>query len=102
MKFLNYTPHRIKLNDGRVFDSEGSVRVETSYSAVNDSFLCDEYLGTVKGLPDRKEGVMIIVSKMIMMLCDRSDLVCPATGHPEAVRDSRGIVSVPCFISHIS
>ena len=39
-------------------------------------------------------------SAMVLAACnDRSDLVAPATGHPDAVRSEKGhIVSVPGFV----
>ena len=60
---------------------------------------CRQTFGDVQGLPAQKEGTNIIVSAMVMAASDRTDLVAPATGHPETIRNDKGhIVSVPCFI----
>ena len=51
-------------------------------------------------MPAPKEGVFYIVSGLVMqaMKGKRSDLVSPATGHPEAVREKGLIKSVPGFV----
>ncbi len=100
MKYLNYTPHTIKLNDGREFESLGVARVQGSFSEIiNDE--CQQVFGEVEGLPKSREGVKIIVSAMVLAASDRKDLVAPATGHPATIRNDKGhIVSVPCFVKN--
>jgi hypothetical protein len=98
MKFVNYTPHTIVLNDGREFKSLGIARVEASFTDIEDD-VCTQVLGAAQGLPDAEEGVRLIVSGMVLSASSRSDLVAPATGHPLTVRNDKGhIVSVPCFV----
>jgi hypothetical protein len=98
MKFRNFTPHDIVLNDGKVFKSEGIARVTTRYSAIK-GYLCNQVFGVVEGLPKEKSDVKIIVSAIVLQASNRKDLVAPATGHPETIRDEKGhIVSVPCFV----
>jgi hypothetical protein len=100
MNFINLTPHAINLNNGNTFPPSGQVaRVSSSFSEIVDGLCCQEF-GEVVGLPEPKEGVLYIVSGLIMSASDRTDIVAPATGHSEAIRNGKGqIVSVPCFIS---
>jgi len=98
MKYENYTPHAIRLNDGREFKSLGVARVEATFSDINND-VCRQVFGDVQGLPDAQEGVTLIVSGMVLSASSRADLVAPATGHPLTVRNDKGhIVSVPGFV----
>ena len=99
MKYLNFTPHAIALNDGRAFESCGVARVAASFTDF-DGDTCRQEFGAVAGLPEQQDGVRLIVSAMVLAASDRNDLVAPATGHPLTVRNDRGhIVSVPGFIT---
>lgn len=99
MKFRNYTPHEIVLNDGRRFQSEGVARVASSFTEFNNEGICRQEFGEVEGLPEPKEGVKLIVSAMVLSASNRDDLVAPATGHPDTKRNEKGhIVSVPGFV----
>lgn len=99
MKFLNYTPHEIILNDGRSFPSEGVARVSATFTEFNQDGICRQEFGEVEGLPAPQKGVMLIVSAMVLSASNRKDLVAPATGHPDTVRNEKGhIVSVPGFV----
>lgn len=99
--FRNFTPHEIKLNDGRSFKSQGVARVSASFTGFDGDGICRQEFGDVQGLPDPQDGVKLIVSAMVLAASDRADLVAPATGHPETVRNEKGhIVSVPGFVSH--
>ena len=99
MKFKNYTPHPIKLNDGRVFESLGIARVDSSNSDFDENLVYTQSFGQVTGLPDYEEGTLLIVSALVLSASKRNDLVAPATGHPLTVRDEKGfIVSVPGFV----
>ena len=60
-----------------------------------DFMLLDE----VQNLPEPAENILYIVSALVLAASKRADLVAPATGHPEAVRNEKGqIVSVPGFV----
>ena len=97
-KFINCTPHAIVLNDGRVFDPSGSVaRVSSSTTDFTDD-VCRTVYGDLTGVPDAVDGVKYIVSAMVLNASTRTDLVAPATGHVDTVRNDKGhIVSVPGF-----
>lgn len=98
MYYLNFTPHDIRLNNGTVFPSNGVVRVSSSFTMGEDGHYRVTY-GLVEGLPEPQEGVYYIVSAMVLAASDRADLVAPATGHPDCVRNEKGhIVSVPGFV----
>ncbi len=100
MKYVNCTPHTINLNDGRSFAPSGSIaRVSASFTPIVDD-VCEQVFGEVSGLPEASEDVRIIVSGMVFSASSRGDLVAPATGHPDTVRNEKGhIVSVPCFVT---
>ena len=101
MEYVNLTPHQINLNNGRNFPASGQVaRITVGFSEIKGD-LCCQFFGEVKNLPSYQEGVRYIVSVMILSALrgSRPDVVAPATGHPECVRNEAGhIVSVPCFV----
>ena len=99
MTFVNCTPHAIMLNDGRVFEPSGVIaRVSSSFTNFADD-ICKVVYGDLIGVPAPKEGVKYIVSAMVLAASDRADLVAPATGHKDCIRDDAGhIVSVPGFV----
>ena len=99
-KFINCTPHAIVLNDGRVFEPSGSVaRVSTSFTPFSNEDICMVMYGELEGVPERQKDTLFIVSSMVLAASDRGDLVAPATGHPDCVRNDKGqIVSVPGFV----
>jgi len=98
MKFENYTPHTIMLNNGMKFESRGVARLSSCYTDAVDG-ICHVQYGEIEGLPAPKKGVRYIVSSM-MLNKGRDDVVAPATGHPATIRNDKGhIVSVPCFVS---
>jgi hypothetical protein len=101
MNYINLTPHAIVLNDGRVFEASGTIaRVSSSYTSVVDD-VCEQTFGDVQDLPDAIEDTRYIVSAMILAAVkgQRNDVVAPATGHSECVRNEKGhVVSVPCFV----
>ncbi len=98
-KFVNLTPHAIVLNSGEIFEPSGVVaRVSSSIVEVGDGFF-SQVMGEVIDLNAPIEGVYYIVSAMVKSATDRKDVVAPATGHKDCVRNSQGhIVSVPGFI----
>ena len=98
--FKNFTPHNICLNNGQKFESEGVARVSATFSEMNIDGICHQCFGEVQGLPQPQEGVLLIVSAMVLSASNRSDLVAPATGHNLTIRNEKGhIVSVPGFVS---
>ena len=100
-RFKNYTPHAIKLNDGRNFESEGVARVSASFTAPDADGVYSQTFGEVTGLPKEEEGILYIVSALVLTAAKaagRTDCVAPATGHPECVRKEGFIVSVPGFV----
>jgi len=102
MKYKNFTPHSIVLNDGTIFESEGLARVQASFSDFDENGVCTQIFGEVTGLPAPEEGVMLIVSAMVLSAAKeqgRTDVVAPATGHPACRRNEAGhIMSVPGFV----
>ena len=102
MKFVNCTPHPIKLNSGEVFEVSGTVaRVSQEFSEFDAHGTCRASYGECINLPDPAQDTIYIVSLIVLDTCKgkRTDLVAPATGHPECVRDEKGfIVSVLGFI----
>ena len=99
MTYINCTPHTINLNDGRSFVASGIIpRVSVVFTTfVGD--VCKSTYGDVTGLPSQVDGTVLIVSAMVLTASDRTDLVAPATGHDDTIRNDRGhIVSVPGFV----
>lgn len=104
MKFVNLTPHAIRLNDGQSFSPSGVVaRVAANLQAVESVGgvqLFRQTFGEVEGLPAEVPGTMYIVSAMVLAAVNRLDCVAPATGSRETVRNEAGhIVSVPGFVT---
>jgi len=99
MEYINLTPHTIVMNDGREFPASGTVaRVSSGYTAIVDD-VAKQSFGEVSDLPEPKDGARFIVSAMVLAATSRDDVVAPATGHPDCVRNEKGhIVSVPCFV----
>ena len=101
MKIVNATPHDIKLNDGTVFPASGQV-ARVSVNQVDDGDINGipvkkNTYGEVEGIPEPRDGVVYIVSAMVVGNSDRTDLVAPDTGN--ALRNDQGhIVSVPGFV----
>lgn len=104
-KFINLTPHDIKLNDGTIYPASGKVaRVESVFS----NFCCSiskVFYGEIENLPEPEDGTYYIVSAMVLAANNsqprcrrRGDLVAPATGHPDCIRKDGFIISVPGFV----
>lgn len=99
--FVNLTPHTVRLNDGTEYPASGVVaRVATSFSTFDADGVARVVYGEPEGLPAPQEGVLYIVSAMVLAAVagTRSDLVAPATGHPDTVRVEGRIQSVPGFV----
>lgn len=100
-KIVNLTPHVIRLTDGREFESAGLARVSSTHSPFEDG-VCRVTFGAIQGLPAPEEGTLFVVSALVAQAARRSDVVSPATGHPDAVRDEKGQVkAVPGFVSAV-
>ena len=99
MEYINCTPHAINLNDGRTFPPSGMVaRVSSHHTEFVDD-VCSVAYGDLQDVPAPVDGVLYICSAMVCAASDRSDLVAPASGHPDTVRNDKGhIVSVPGFV----
>jgi len=100
--FINLTPHAIVLNDGTTFQPSGIIaRVGSSFSEFNSDKVCEQVFGEVQDLPQPKKDGSYIVSGLVLAALkgSRADVVAPATGHPNVVRNDKGqIVSVPGFV----
>lgn len=99
MQIINCTPHDIALNNGESFPISGNIaRVSSSFEETGKGFFKVAY-GEVTGLPDEQADTLYIVSAMVANATSRKDVIVPATGHPDTIRNEKGqIVSVPGFI----
>jgi hypothetical protein len=102
MEFKNYTPHIINMNDGRMFEPIGLARVSATFSEVSQD-MCFQRFGSIVGLPEPKDDIYLIISSVVLAANNaafgkRLDLVAPATGHPDCIRNNGQVVSVPCFV----
>ena len=84
----------------RVYPPSGNVaRVSSTHSQFDENGIASLSFGEVQGLPAPEEGVFYIVSALVAQAAKRADVVSPATGHPDVVRDQKGqIQSVPGFV----
>lgn len=101
MTFKNYTPHPIFLNSGLSYASEGVARVSNSFTEFDHDGICTVNYGAITGLPKPQEGVLYIVSALVLSAAKaagRTDCVAPATGHPDCIRENGFIKSVPGFV----
>ena len=97
VQYINATPHAINVAGVIYPKTELLARVAEEYTDIVDGE-CTAIYGQVEGLPEMQEGTKYIVSAQVLAASDRADLVAPATGHKDVVRNERGhIVSVPCF-----
>jgi len=98
-KYVNLTPHVIRINGGTEFPPSGTVaRVSTEYSEFDPNGACVATFGEVTGVPDPEIETVYIVSGMVASALKRPDVVAPATGHPDAVRVNGQVSSVPGFV----
>ena len=99
---VNCTPHALNLNNGTALPTSGNVaRVSVTIIDFDDDGICQQVFGDVTGLPDPKPDTLYVVSAMVLAALgsSRPDVVAPATGHPDCVRNDKGhIVSVPGFV----
>lgn len=100
MKFINLTPHAVVLNNGTVIPASGKIaRVKTTYGEFNEHGIAEAVFEPIVEIPDPSPGVVYIVSGLVAQVVKRTDVVSPATSHPECIRDeNKQIVSVPGFV----
>lgn len=99
MRFVNLTPHVVRLNDGSEIAPSGTVaRVSSRYSDFDANGVASVSFGEVTGLPPAEEGTLFVASAIVAQAAKRHDVVSPATGHPDAKRENGQIVSVPGFV----
>lgn len=99
-KFKNLTPHSVRLNNGIEILPSGTIaRVSVEFTDFDGS-IAEQKFGEIENLPEPKDGVIYVVSGFVLAAAKgRDDVVAPATGHPETVRNEKGhIVSVPGFV----
>jgi hypothetical protein len=104
MEFVNCTPHRIVVNvDGteQAFEPSGILprieTIETPAVEIEGIPTITVTRGKVENLPVAEEGVVLIVSGMVLAGTDRLDIVAPDTGKTAIRKDGR-IVAVRRFI----
>ena len=100
---INLTLHPVNV----ILDGQGPITILPSgvvprCSAANTVIapgFTQSILGDVTGLPDKKDGVLLIVGALIRTACpDRDDLIGPDTSPTGAVRNDAGqIVGVRGF-----
>ena len=95
IKIVNMTPHTVNMvseTGEKIADyiSEGEIRLtqETKQiGTINGVPLTKTTFGDVQGLPEEKEGIFYIVSRLVMTACSsRNDLLVPN----DIVRDDEG------------
>lgn len=101
-KFVNCTPHAITVEGLGTLQPSGILpRVATIRSpqpTLGGVRLIRQWLGAVEGLPTTVDGVVYIVSALVLAGCKgRADVVAPDTG-PDAIRDNGQIVAVKGFV----
>ena len=97
MEIKNMTPHKIVIFDDnrnviQEFESEGSIRIETTVTPIGKynnmiPVTLTTYRSNFTDLPERKPGVIYIVSKIVCeSAMHRSDFYIPN----EMVKDEKG------------
>lgn len=111
MKFVNCTPHAIKVVGLGTLPASGIVpRCATVRTTLDDIVvqteparfgvrLVRQTMGEVEGLPDATPDTILIVSGMVLAALNgaRPDVVAPDTG-ADAVRENGQIVAVRGFV----
>lgn len=104
MLFVNLTPHAIHVLKGEKiveFPASGKVarlQTLTEPRPEIDGFRVDATrYGDVSDLPEPEDGMVFIVSQMIVAAVRRPDVVAPDTG-PTAIRENGQIKAVRGFI----
>jgi hypothetical protein len=104
MKFVNLTPHAITVEGLGTIPASGTIaRVSvnsTDVGTVSGVRLRAQLKGQVSGLPLAEDGVIYIVSGMVLDALGgtrRKDVVAPDTGL-DAIRENGQIVAVCGFV----
>lgn len=110
MNFVNYTPHEINLVTSLglkiTFESKGSARVKENQKLVRMEKpgieLREVVYGEIEGLPEVKEGQLVIVSFLVkqansLLSNPRQDLISPDTG-ASCIRENGQIKAVTGFL----
>ena len=98
-QFINLTPHTINITNGAAYAASGVVaRVANAHTPFDADGVASIEWGEVTGLPAPQEGVLYIVSALVAQAAKRPDVVSPASGHPNVIRNNGQIVSVPGFV----
>lgn len=105
MKIINLTPHEIKVLDLGIAPSGQVARVGVNQEQIGSvqiegleiSVVANGY-GDVQGLPDPQDGVVYLVSTMVLQALEsaglyRPDVFAPDTG-PTALRENGQIKAV--------
>lgn len=102
-KFINLTPHSLTVEGLGVIPVSGQIaRVETRrccVGSINGARLVSQTFGEVQNLPAPREGVVYVVSALVLsaLAGKRRDVVAPDTG-ADAVRENGQIVAVKGFV----
>lgn len=104
MRYVNLTPHPITVSGLGTIEPDGpAARVQASFTEFDADQICTQTFGEIENLPEPVEGTRYIVSGLVLSAAKaagRTDVVAPATGHPDTERNEKGhIVSVPGFVS---
>lgn len=101
--FVNLTPHAITVEGLGTIPASGQVaRVETRrccVGSINGVRLVSQTFGDVQNLPEPREGVVYVVSSLVLsaLAGTRRDVVAPDTG-ADAVRENGQIMAVMGFV----
>lgn len=100
MKFINLTPHCVRLTDGREFaPAITPARVIFDYTPFKNS-IAEIQSYEIFGLPPPEEGVIYITSGIMATHVNRMDVVAPAAGHHHRIIGGKGVWAVPGFVRY--
>lgn len=106
MSIRNLTPHVIKLNSGKEFPPPppgDEARIKAYYTPFDENGVCQVMFGEPENVPEPDTDTLYVVSGMVSAaMPDRHDVVSPATGHPDCVRENGQVVSVPGFVKSLT
>jgi hypothetical protein len=103
MQFINCTPHALTVEGIGTIEPSGTVprcaTVRSDPTLVDGVRYVGQEMGAVTGLPSYTDGIMLVVSGMVLAALNRTraDVVAPDTG-PDAIRKDGQIVSVRGFV----